>query len=109
MQVDGDENGPFENGPVLYCDERWPYEATRKAFSTVTTILQFVIPFAIITFCYVRIGKSLANRAKAGIPGTVSARREEQERERTRRTNSMLIAMVLIFVISWLPLVSISN
>jgi hypothetical protein len=38
------------------------------------------------------------------ISGSVSLRREEMERERTRRTNSMLISMVVIFVISWLPL-----
>jgi neuropeptide Y receptor len=29
---------------------------------------------------------------------------EEQERERTRKTNRMLISMVVIFGISWLPL-----
>ena len=65
--------------------QQWPYETTRKAFGTVTTILQFVIPFAIITFCYVRICGKLLDRAKSGIPGSVSARREEQERERTRK------------------------
>ncbi|OTF82358.1 GPCR Neuropeptide Y-like protein, partial [Euroglyphus maynei] len=72
-------------------------------FGITTTALQFVIPFLIITFCYVKICAKLSDRART-IPGNVSARREEQERERTRKTNGMLISMVVIFVISWLPL-----
>lgn len=92
-----------EDGSAIYCDERWPTEETRKTFAIGTTIVQFVIPFIIITFCYVRVCGKLWHRANT-IPGNVSARREEQERERTRRTNGMLISMVVIFVISWLPL-----
>ncbi|KAI2798198.1 hypothetical protein BLOT_013316 [Blomia tropicalis] len=103
------ENSPSSNIPetggeaIFYCDERWPYDGTRKMFGISTTILQFVIPFIIITFCYVQVCGKLWDRAKT-IPGNVSARREEQERERTRKTNGMLISMVSIFVISWLPL-----
>lgn len=87
----------------LYCDEEWPFDESRKAFGISTSVLQFVIPFFIITFCYVRVCGKLWDRARAR-PGSVSMRREEMERERTRKTNGMLISMVVIFVISWLPL-----
>jgi len=50
----------------------------------------------------VRVCGKLWNRARAR-PGSVSIRREGIERERTRKTNGMLISMVVIFIISWLP------
>lgn len=101
--VEVSEESEPETSAIHYCDENWPSDETRKTFGISTTILQFVIPFVIITFCYVRVCGKLWDRAKA-IPGSVSARREEQERERARKTNGMLISMVVIFVISWLPL-----
>lgn len=101
--VNGGDNGTDEESFKYYCDEHWPDDQTRKTFGISTIILQFIIPFVIITFCYVRVCGKLWDRAKA-IPGSVSARREEQERDRARKTNGMLISMVVIFVISWLPL-----
>ncbi|XP_035210632.1 prolactin-releasing peptide receptor-like [Stegodyphus dumicola] len=92
---------PTEKG--LYCDEVWPYESSRKAFGFSTSILQFVIPFFIITFCYMKVCIKLKNRARTK-PGTKSVKKEEMERERTRRTNRMLITMVVIFGASWLPI-----
>ena len=90
-------------GLTIFCEEKWPFDESRKAFGISTSVLQFVIPFVIITFCYVRVCGKLWDRARAR-PGSVSMRREELERERTRKTNGMLISMVVIFVISWLPL-----
>ncbi|XP_035233184.1 prolactin-releasing peptide receptor-like [Stegodyphus dumicola] len=92
---------PTEKG--LYCDEVWPHESSRKAFGFSTSVLQFVIPFVIITFCYMKVCIKLKNRARTK-PGAKSAKKEEMERERTRRTNRMLIAMVVIFGTSWLPI-----
>lgn len=92
---------PTDSG--LYCDEVWPYESSRKAFGFSTSILQFVVPFIIITFCYMKVCIKLKNRAKSK-PGAKSAKKEEMERERTRRTNRMLITMVVIFGASWLPI-----
>ncbi|KAL4702217.1 hypothetical protein ACJJTC_004623 [Scirpophaga incertulas] len=37
-------------------------------------------------------------------PGSKNSKKEDAERERKRRTNRMLIAMVAIFGLSWLPL-----
>ncbi|KAI1287370.1 Neuropeptide Y receptor type 2 [Halotydeus destructor] len=91
-----------ENGK-LYCEEVWPKEASRKAFGFSTSVLQFVIPFIIISFCYMKVCLKLRDRARQK-PGAKSVRKEELERERTRRTNRMLISMVVIFGLSWLPL-----
>lgn len=84
------------------CEEDWPSHVG-KAFGVVTLIMQFVVPFFIIAFCYIRISERLNQRAKSK-PGTKSARKEEADRERKKRTNRMLIAMVTIFGVCWLPL-----
>ncbi|XP_064467308.1 prolactin-releasing peptide receptor-like [Ornithodoros turicata] len=85
----------------FYCEEEWPYEVNRKTFSSLTTTLQFLVPFSIISFCYVRVCCKLRDRVRAK-PGAKSLK--QMERMRTRRTNRMLIAMVIIFATSWLPL-----
>lgn len=86
-----------------YCEEHWPEESIRKVFGAFTTTLQFIIPFFMIAFCYICVSLRLNDRAKSK-PGSKSSRKEEADRERKRRTNRMLIAMVVIFLVSWLPL-----
>ncbi|KAK7871026.1 hypothetical protein R5R35_014090 [Gryllus longicercus] len=86
-----------------YCEEMWPSETFRQIFGTFTTTMQFVLPFFIIAFCYVKVSLKLNDRARCK-PGAKNSRKEEADRERKRRTNRMLIAMVAIFGISWLPL-----
>lgn len=85
------------------CEENWSIQYFEVAFGIFTLLMQFVIPFCIIAYCYWRISKRLNQRAKSK-PGSKSARREEADREMKRRTNRMLIAMVTIFGICWFPL-----
>ena len=89
--------------PYTYCEEHWPNERFRKIFSSITSILQFVLPFFIIAFCYICVSIKLNDRARTK-PGAKTSQREEIDRERKKRTNRMLIAMVAVFGISWLPL-----
>ena len=91
----------FDNREV--CEENWPLQYLEIAFGLSTLIMQFVVPFFIIAYCYLRISRRLNQRAKSK-PGTKSARREEADKEKKRRTNRMLIAMVTIFGICWFPL-----
>lgn len=93
-----------DDGQVIkFCEEAWPHDASRRTFSTCTSVIQFIVPFVIIAFCYSKVCSKLKIRAKSK-PGAKSARKEEFERERSRRTNRMLIAMVVIFGLAWLPL-----
>ncbi|CAD1470748.1 unnamed protein product [Heterotrigona itama] len=89
--------------PHIYCEEHWPDERFRKIFSSITSILQFVLPFFVIAFCYTCISIKLNNQARMK-PGIKTNEREEVDRERKKRTNRMLIAMVTVFGVSWLPL-----
>ncbi|XP_046994155.1 prolactin-releasing peptide receptor-like [Schistocerca americana] len=88
---------------AYYCEEHWPSERVRQAYGGLTASLQFVLPFFVVTFCYVNVSLKLRDRARAK-PGSKNSRREEADRDRKRRTNRMLIAMVTIFGISWMPL-----
>ena len=88
---------------VYYCEEFWPTELIRRIFGALTTILQFFIPFWIVLYCYVRIFRRMNQRAMTR-PGSRSANREEADRDKKRRMNRMLIAMVLIFGCLWSPL-----
>lgn len=92
---------------VTFCEEAWPSENFRRVFGCITTTMQFVIPFFMMAFCYISVSLRLNDRAKSK-PGSKSSRKEEADRERKRRTNRMLIAMVVIFLVSWLPLNAIN-
>ncbi|CAB3259615.1 unnamed protein product [Arctia plantaginis] len=86
-----------------YCEETWPTERLRRIFGSVTSVLQFVLPFIVIAFCYTCVSFKLNDRAKAKA-ASKNSRKEELDKNRKRRTNQMLIAMVTIFGLSWLPL-----
>ncbi|KAF7281844.1 hypothetical protein GWI33_004174 [Rhynchophorus ferrugineus] len=86
-----------------YCEEDWPVEQWRAAFGVITAALQFLIPFLIMAYCYICVSIKLNDRARTK-PGSKNSRKEEADRERKKRTNRMLIAMVAVFLLSWLPL-----
>ncbi|KAL1518059.1 hypothetical protein ABEB36_001740 [Hypothenemus hampei] len=91
------------NNSRYYCEENWPVEQWRVAFGAITTALQFLIPFLIMAYCYICVSIKLNDRARSK-PGNKNSRKEEADRERKKRTNRMLIAMVAVFLLSWLPL-----
>lgn len=93
----------FTGEDEYYCEEDWPEEYHRKVYGTVTVILQFLLPFFVVTFCYICVSIRLNDRAKTK-PGAKTTKKEEIDRDRKKRTNRMLIAMVLVFGMSWLPL-----
>lgn len=88
---------------TTYCEENWPDEDYRRIFGAVTSSMQFLFPFIIILICYICVSLKLNDRANTR-PGSRNSRREEADRDRKKRTNRMLIAMVAIFGISWLPI-----
>ncbi|VEL36810.1 unnamed protein product, partial [Protopolystoma xenopodis] len=94
---------PIKN--ITSCQERWPREAAREVFTIVSFVLQFVVPCSIISVCYLKVSQILRMRCIVKIGSGVKSRYQgEQEIRRKRRTNTMLIAMVIIFVVCWIPL-----
>lgn len=84
------------------CMETFP-EVARLTFGSITSVLQFVAPFFIMTVMYSLISLRLSSRTSVK-SGWKSAKKEQADRERKRRTNRMLILMVAVFGLSWLPL-----
>lgn len=60
---------------VKYCEEAWPHDASRRTFSTCTSVIQFIVPFVIIAFCYFKVCSKLRTRAKFK-PGKFSEERK---------------------------------
>lgn len=100
-------NSYQESPNDYFCEEDWPSESSRKVYGSVTVVLQFVLPFLIISVCYILVSFKLNDRARAK-PGCKTSKKEEADRERKKRTNRMLISMVGVFGISWLPLNSVN-
>ncbi|KAJ8317568.1 hypothetical protein KUTeg_005472 [Tegillarca granosa] len=94
-----------DDGTSYSCIEDWPREQAGQFFTVTSLVLQYIVPCAIITYCYTKVSIALKKRARSKIgSGSKSRERDELEIRRKRRTNKMLIAMVTIFVCCWLPL-----
>ncbi|KAL3089183.1 hypothetical protein niasHT_021127 [Heterodera trifolii] len=97
----------YDNFCGEFCFEDWGQNiGIRRIYGTLLLTVQFIVPLALIIFCYtaisVRLGKSVNFRnKKAGewqMP--VSAQRNAATKRR-QRTNRMFIAMAIAFSLSW--------
>lgn len=73
---------------------------SKRFFNLASLVLQYLIPFSVITYSYTKVWIILSNRTR---PGKTKAK-EELELKRKKRTNRMLVAMVIIFAGCWMPL-----
>lgn len=92
---------------MYYLQESWQ-GPPKTVYGIFTNITQFVIPFITIIICYASVIQRLNKRSNERPGGPRSSSREAQERTRTKRTNRMLIMMVIVFGVCWLPLNSIN-
>ena len=87
---------------TLNCQETWQ-RIPQLVYGSFTNVTQFVLPFATIVVCYIKIMIRLRQRAQC-MPGSRTAKQRQEEAARNRRINKMLIAMVVIFGTSWFPI-----
>ncbi|GAU91478.1 hypothetical protein RvY_03718 [Ramazzottius varieornatus] len=93
---------PHPDGRGPRCEEDWPSYA-RRTFGTVVLIVQYSIPLIVITVSYVSVWLKLRTQASKGLASSQRGR-EPTAIMRKKRTNRMLVAMVIIFGCCWLPL-----
>ncbi|CAJ0935379.1 unnamed protein product, partial [Mesorhabditis belari] len=125
-----EESYEDENICGKFCTEKWPNAFTRRAYTLVVMIAQFVLPFLLMAFCYTSIFARLKTRTKVRLrkmdarstaleASTINHDHEKQpdqkffldqqgkDRQRlldqTRRTTNILVAMVVMFGMTWLP------
>lgn len=85
---------------VAYCIEEWPLQHGRALYSLFSLVVQYLLPIVTVSVAYSRICRKLHHRYSR------STRKEPRRKEdkRMRRTNALLVAIALIFCVSWLPL-----
>ncbi len=90
-----------ENGTeVIKCKESWPIPMSKRFYDLASLVLQYLMPFTLITYSYAKVWYILSKHTRPG----KSKEKEEMDLKRKKRTNRMLVAMVLIFAICWMPL-----
>lgn len=81
------------------CMEHWPSVRQRRAYTTSLLLFQYLLPLGLISVCYLHIylrlrrRKDMVERSGGGGKSKGSA-----------RINAMLVAIVVAFALSWLPL-----
>ncbi|KAI1708936.1 7 transmembrane receptor (rhodopsin family) domain-containing protein [Ditylenchus destructor] len=101
----------FGNFCGQFCAEDWGNDQSgRSTYGTLVFVLQFVIPFFVITFCYLmislKLSKGMMINSSKHQPLKLSIQQSEQRRQalkRRLRTNRMLMAMVGVFLCCWTP------
>ena len=98
--------------PVQVCRDIWPSAQMEKAhFLVVNLGLQYLIPLSVIALFYILILKKIAQRKLPKLARQLPATLKDGNRqsslviERSKvKVFKMLIALVLLFALSWLPL-----
>ncbi|EYC01503.1 hypothetical protein Y032_0106g3730 [Ancylostoma ceylanicum] len=112
--VDGSYYVPKDSTPYCgkFCDEtNWQSENSRRLYGTMVMLLQFVIPMAIITYCYFRILRKVSKDMiiqNVQFSASLSQKQRVDAISRKKKVNYILIGMVATFICCWLPLTAVN-
>ncbi|XP_005089880.1 neuropeptide F receptor-like [Aplysia californica] len=105
---------PLEEVPGVYvyrCLEDMSLDIEKRAYSVAQMVVQYVLPFIILSVAHLRICNKLRYRmvTTQNVPNsaaTTSYQRKKNERRsrRKRKTNLLLAGIAIVFALSWLPL-----
>ncbi|CAL4096878.1 unnamed protein product [Meganyctiphanes norvegica] len=85
---------------VNFCFEEWPSEHGRGYYSVFVILFQYCLPIITVSIAYFRICMKLKGRMSV----KSSAKKYKSDNRRMKKTNILLIAISLIFCLSWLPI-----
>ncbi|XP_005181564.2 neuropeptide SIFamide receptor [Musca domestica] len=94
----------FPAAPDMYlCQEVWPPGTSGNLYFLLAHLMAcYVVPMVLITLCYVLIWIKVSTRS---IPGdTKDAQMDRMQQKSKVKVIKMLVAVVILFVLSWLPL-----
>ena len=75
-----------------FCTETWSSNFAQRAYTMFVFVVQFFILYIVICVLYSQIYLALKNRP-----------RKQKERRKNYRTTRILVAITIMFTISWLP------
>ncbi|TRY73362.1 hypothetical protein TCAL_06016 [Tigriopus californicus] len=88
----------FPNGldmeNIFICQDTWE-GSSKVVYTIVSSCAQFLLPFSVVIAIYLSIFFKLRNRPRS---------QHAENNNKRRRANMMIIAITLIFFVSWLPL-----
>ena len=101
---------------VVFCVEEWPFGEDsldgngRLYYTLITFSLQLVVPLILISFCYFRIYCKLSKQeiVRRSLLNLHDAERLRRTEMRCKRRNQKMLAISLVYLISWFPLGIIS-
>lgn len=86
---------------VNFCYEEWPFDHGRGYYSVFIMLVQFFVPMLFVTVSYGLIVRKLKCRmVRCDVKSHYTIKRDDN---RSRKTSILLIAIAIIFFISWLP------
>ncbi|XP_069178257.1 neuropeptide F receptor-like [Procambarus clarkii] len=87
---------------INFCFEEWPTVHGRGYYSLFVILVQYCLPISTVSVSYAMICRKLKYRIKNS--AVRSSKKGERDNKRMKKTNTLLIAISLIFCVSWLPL-----
>ncbi|XP_030562788.1 neuropeptide SIFamide receptor isoform X1 [Drosophila novamexicana] len=90
--------------PQYLCQEVWPPGTDGNLYFLLANLVAcYLLPMSLITLCYVLIWIKVSTRS---IPGELSkdAQMDRMQQKSKVKVIKMLVAVVILFVLSWLPL-----
>lgn len=97
----------YEDRPdVLLCLDTWPNPISEILYFIIGNLtFCYILPMLLISMCYILIWVKVSRRS---IPtDTQDAQMERMQQKSKVKVVKMLIAVVIIFILSWLPLYAI--
>lgn len=89
---------------IQVCIELWPSTISENVYFVLANlILCYLAPLSVITFCYILIWKSVANRSIPGEYLGYKSTRDSINKSRLKVTK-MVFVVIITFALSWLPL-----
>ncbi|KAK2165735.1 hypothetical protein NP493_1342g00001 [Ridgeia piscesae] len=84
---------------IAYCVEEWPHSIDLQTYSVSVLIIKYVVPTVVIIVSYALVVRTIS---ADGLHRT-SSRRSSSARLSRKRLARMLIALSVVFVVSWMP------
>ncbi|XP_064631674.1 neuropeptide F receptor-like [Lineus longissimus] len=90
------------------CMELWPNGAAKTIYTMVLMCIQFVIPVVILLVLHWKICQFLRMRMITDPKTPSELARSEKETKRVRKNTTVLVAIAIVFAMSWFPLTFIN-